>query len=79
MLGPQDRWQGDLFDVGSLRDLIPEDHLLRRVDRLLELGWLREEVADCYCEENGRPSIDPEAAVRLMLSGFCAVLRTTKS
>jgi transposase len=72
MLGTQDRWQDDLFVVGSLRELIPEDHLLRRIDKQLDLGWLRDDVANCYCEDNGRPSIDPEAAVRLMLAGFVA-------
>ena len=66
----QDRWQEDLFVVGSLRDLIPSDHILRRVDRVIDLGWLRVDVADCYCEDNGRPGIDPEAAIRLMLAGF---------
>ena len=70
MLGHQERWQEDLFIAGSLRDLIPEDHVLRRVDRVLDLGWLRDAVADCYCADNGRPGIDPEAAVRLMLAGF---------
>lgn len=70
MLGRQERWQEDLFVAGSLGDLIPEDHILRRVDRVLDLAWLREAVADCYCTDNGRPGIDPEAAVRLMLAGF---------
>ena len=75
MIGTQDRWQEDLFVSGSLRDLIPDDHLLRRVDACLELGWLRDDVADCYCEDNGRPSIDPEAAMRLMLAGFlCGIV-----
>ena len=32
--------------------------------------WLHEEVADCYCADNGRPGIDPEVAVRLMRAGF---------
>ena len=54
----------------SLEQLIPEDHILRRVDRVLDLCWLREAVAGCYCADNGRPGIDPEAAVRLMLAGF---------
>jgi len=72
MLGTQDRWQEDLFIVGSLRDLIPEDHILRRIDRVLDLSWLRADVAECYCEDNGRPGIDPEAALRLMLAGFTA-------
>jgi len=70
MIGTQDRWQDDLFVIGTLRDLIPEDHLLRRVNEHLDLSWLRRDVADCYCEDNGRPGIDPEAAIRLMLAGF---------
>lgn len=72
MVGDQARWREDIFVACPLRDLVPEDHILRRVDHMLDLGWLRGEVADCYCPENGRPSIDPEAAVRLMLAGFFA-------
>jgi len=70
MLGRQERWQDDLFVACSLCDLIPEDHILKRVDKVLDLSWLRSEVADCYCQDNGRPGIDPEAAVRLMLAGL---------
>ena len=70
MLGHKGRDQLELFITGSLRQLVPEDHVLVRVDRVLDLGWLREEVAECYCEDNGRPGIDPEVAVRLMLAGF---------
>ena len=60
----------ELFIAGSLRQLIPDDHVLVRVDRVLDLSWLRAEVADCYCVEEGRPGIDPEVAVRLMLAGL---------
>ena len=70
MIGQQERWQEDLFIVGSLRELIPDDHVLRRVDLVLDLVWLCDQVAYCYCEDNGRPAIDPEAAVRLMLAGL---------
>jgi transposase len=72
MVGNQDRWREDIFVACPLRDLVPDDHVLKRVDRVLDLTWLREEVADCYCSDNGRPSIDPEAALRLMLAGFFA-------
>lgn len=72
MIGTQDRRQGTLFVAGSLDTLIPSDHILKRVDKVLELSWLREEVRADYCETNGRPGIDPEAAVRLMLAGFFA-------
>jgi transposase len=70
MIGKQDRWQEDLFVAGRLGDLIPDGHVLKRVDKVLDLSWLREEVRGCYCIDNGRPGIDPEAAVRLMLAGL---------
>src|SRR5215211_3339711 len=70
MLGRKGRDQPELFVTGSLRQLLPDDHILVRVDRVLDLSWLRSEVADLYCADNGRPGIDPEAALRLMLAGF---------
>ncbi len=70
MIGKQDRWQEDLFVACSLGDLIPDDHVLKRVNKVLDLSRLREEVGDCYCMDNGRPGIDPEAAVRLTLAGL---------
>ena len=62
--------QLELFVAGPLEQLVPCDHVLARIDRVLDPGWLHEEVADCYCADNGRPGIDPEVAVRLMLAGF---------
>src|SRR3712207_6082089 len=71
MLGSRARGQTELLMAGSLRDLVPDDHVLVRVDRVLDLGWLRAEVRGCYAADGaGRPGIDPEAAVRLMLAGF---------
>ena len=69
MIGKQDRWQEDLFVAGPLSSLIPDDHILKMVDKVLDLSWLRDEVKDLYCNDNGSPGIDSEAAVRLMLSG----------
>ena len=40
MIGKQDRWQEDLFVAGPLRELIPDDHVLKRVDKVLDLSWL---------------------------------------
>jgi transposase len=70
MQGRKERGQLELFIMGSLRGLIPDDHVLVKIDQVLDLGWLRAEVADLYCANNGRPGIDPEVAVRLMLAGF---------
>lgn len=70
MIGKQERWQEDLFLAGPLSNLIPADHILKRVDKVLDLSWLRDEVRDLYDEHQGRPGIDPESAVRLMLAGL---------
>src|SRR5215471_8413651 len=70
MLGRRERDQLELFITGSLRQFIPDEHVLARVDRVLDLSWLRGEVSDCYCLDDGRPGIDPEVAIRLMLAGL---------
>jgi len=70
MLGRRTRGQHEFLFAGSLRDLIPDDHVLVRVDRVLDLSWLRAEVAECSAAGSGHPGIDPEAAVRLMLAGL---------
>lgn len=70
MLGRKERGRPELCIAGSLRGLIPDDHVLVRADQVLDLGWLCAEVADLYCADNARPGIDPEVALRLMLAGF---------
>jgi transposase len=70
VIGNQRRWQEDLFVAGPLSSLIPNDHILKQVDKVLDLSWFRREVADCYNATTGRPSIDPESALRLMLAGY---------
>jgi hypothetical protein len=64
MTGRQGQWQEDLFVANSLRELIAKDRALRRVDRVLDLSWLRADIAECRCEEIGRPTIDPQAMLR---------------
>ena len=69
MLGGTRTEQYEFF-AGSLRELIPDEHVLARVARVLDPSWLRSEVADLSCLDNGRSGIAPEAAVRLMPAGF---------
>jgi transposase len=59
-----------LFIPGRLSDYIPDDHILKRVHAVLDLRWLADEVRDLYSKSSGRPCIEPERAVRLMLAGF---------
>lgn len=62
--------QETLFVSGRLSDFIPEDHILKRVNKVLDLSWLDDVVKDCYHETQGRPCIEAEKALRLMLCGF---------
>jgi transposase/transposase InsO family protein len=50
-----------------IETFVPEDHPLRRLNRVLNLGFIHETVRGHYCQDNGRPSIDPEVIIRLFL------------
>src|ERR1700678_3401288 len=50
-----------------MEELIPKRHLLRRIDSVLDFGFVREATRELYCRDNGRPSIDPELFVRICL------------
>jgi len=58
MMGPQVA-QGALFYEFSIEDHVPPDHLLRAIDRFVDLGGMRRHLARYY-SSTGRPSIDPE-------------------
>jgi transposase len=53
--------------VPSLETFIPDDHPLRHLNRVLDLSFVHESVREHYCQNNGRPSIDPEVIIRLFL------------
>jgi transposase len=58
-----------LFQMVDLEALIPPNHRLRKIDAVLDLSFVPETVAECYSPSRGRPSIDPELALRMMLLG----------
>jgi transposase len=58
-----------LFQMVDLETLVPADHKLRKLDAVLDLSFVAEVVAECYAEGRGRPSVDPELAIRMMLLG----------
>lgn len=68
MLG-RNRSEPALFQMVDLESMVPKDHRLRRIDSVLDLSFVHEAVAECYTARRGRPSIDPELALRMMLLG----------
>jgi transposase len=77
MMGSQASGQERLFYSFNLEDHIPSNHLLRGVDRFLELNELREHLAPFY-SHTGRPSIDPELMVRMLIVGYCFGIRSER-
>ena len=58
-----------LFQMVDMESLVPTDHVLRKIDSVLDLSFVPDAVAECYSTKRGRPSIDPELALRMMLLG----------
>jgi transposase len=63
----KDRVQSRMMLLPPLEEFIPEDHHIRRLNGVLDLSFVHEAVRECYCQDNGRPSIDPEVIIRLFL------------
>jgi transposase len=77
MMGSQGGAQERLFYSFNLDDHVPRDHLLRGVDRFLDLSDLRAHLAPFY-SHTGRPSIDPELMIRMLVIGYCFGIRSER-
>ena len=77
MMGRLKSDQGQLFYEFHLGDAIPEDHLVRKIDAALDLSWLRGELAPHY-SSIGRPSIDPELMIRMLVVGYVFAIRSER-
>lgn len=77
MLGNRVGLQDRLFYAFDLEERVPNDHLLRRLDAVLDLTWLRAELAPFY-SHTGRPSVDPELMIRMLLVGYCYSIRSER-
>ena len=77
MMGHRQVEQAALFYEFSLERHIPADHLLRSIDRFVELGGLRQELASFY-SPIGRPSVDPELMIRMLIVGYCFGIRSER-
>ena len=77
MMGQRSGSQERLFYSFSLEDHVPTDHLLRGIDQYLDLSDLRQHLAGFY-SNTGRPSIDPELMIRMLVVGYCFGIRSER-
>ncbi|MBR1157087.1 transposase [Bradyrhizobium sp. JYMT SZCCT0428] len=77
MMGPRQVDQAALFYEFSLERHVPAGHLLRAIDRFVDLSEVQSHQASFY-SSTGRPSIDPELLVRMLLVGYCYGIRSER-
>ena len=77
MMGERTAAQEALFYSFSLERHVPADHLLRSIDRFVDLSDIREQLRPYY-SETGRPSIDPELMIRMLIVGYCMGIRSER-
>ena len=65
MLSRKENIQNELI-LFTLEDLVPQDSLFRKIDQYIDFSFIYDEVKDLYCENNGRPSIDPVVLFKLV-------------
>ena len=77
MMGQNGGNQNRLFYSFNLEDHVPANHLLRGIDEFLDLTELRAHLAPFY-SHTGRPSIDPELMIRMLIVGYCFGIRSER-
>lgn len=58
------------FHSITIEDLVPQDHFLRKLENAVDFSFIYNEVRELYCENNGRPGIDPVVLVKYLLVGY---------
>lgn len=70
--------QGQLFYAFDLDAVVPDDHQVRRIAAVLDLSWVHSELAPHY-SHTGRPSIDPELMIRMLILGYVFAIRSERA
>jgi transposase len=78
MMGLVSRDQEQLFYSFNLEEVVPDDHMVRAVARVLDLSWVRAELAPHY-SLIGRPSVDPVLMIRMLIIGYVFAIRSERA
>jgi transposase len=66
------------YEFVCLDELVPEDHLLRVIQKHIDFSFIREKVRPYYCEDNGRPSVDPVVLFKMIFIGYLYGIRSER-
>ncbi len=77
MMGRLDQRQGQFFYSFDLDEAVPDDHMVRRIAAVLDLGWVHEALEPRY-SNTCRPSIDPEFMLLMLILGYVLAIRSER-
>lgn len=66
------------YEFVNIEDLVPQTHLLRKIDKHIDFSFILEKVRPLYCEDNGRPSIDPLVLFKMIFLGYLFGIRSER-
>lgn len=66
------------LEMVSIDQLVPEDHLLRKIDATIDFSFIYDKVRPFYSEDNGRPPVDPVMLFKMMLVGYLYGIRSER-
>lgn len=66
------------IEMVMLEDLVPQDHLLRKIDKSIDFSFINRICKPYYCENNGRPAIEPEILFRMLFIGYLYGIRSER-
>ena len=66
------------LEIVSLEMLVPHDHLLRKIDRVIDFSFIHDRVAGLYCADNGRPPLDPTLMFKALFIGYLFGVRSER-
>uniref|UniRef100_UPI000BE65179 transposase n=2 Tax=Vibrio TaxID=662 RepID=UPI000BE65179 len=58
------------LEMVTMEQLVPKDHLVRKIDNAIDFEFIHDEVAHLYCKDNGRPPVDPVRLFKIILLGY---------
>lgn len=66
------------YELVSIEDLVPADHMLRKIDKYIDFSFIDEKVRHLYCQDNGRPAIDPLVLFKMIFLGYFYGIRSER-
>lgn len=66
------------YEFVSIEELVPQDHLLRKVDKFIDFSFIDKKVRPLYCADNGRPAIDPVVLFKMIFLGYFYGIRSER-